>query len=735
MSKLALHLQSIPRDIALFPAEWVKIIDPPEQNPCPGKMVIGRTYMTDEESNALVWQGAVGATTWFNRWKSFYSSRGYVHCWEGPNEPQPMGNKDFRAALNAFTVRLAQLMRASGLTLVGHNWAVGWPDIGHAVEFRNSITELEYLDHYLGIHEYSARTMLNGGGFETLRYRKTFNELRAAGIPIPPTIIGECGIDGGVLKPPEPKCGWQVYTNEDNYLEQLKWYDSEIKKDREIVTATIFTICDWDWHTFNLTDSLIKKLASYIESDTEEQVVYALGVDVSEHQGDISWKALWDYGVRFAFIRLGDGLYRDPEFDRNWTEAGNLGILRGAYHYARHDKDGQAAFIDSVLGDKVPELGVWGDLEDEDFTTERIDRYMTYTKLRTELPLGVYSSPRLLNIWSPLPESVTSCDLWIASPGVPEPVMPKLYWEDWTFWQFGQRQIDGRTVDVDYYNGTVEDLISRYSGEDPVDPVDPVDPSGGDIKYTWYDGTQVTEEAFRNEFGEFTVTIGGEYHVSEMIAITGPSTFRFRVIDASGNPMPGVSVVWYWPDAPLYPGSGYDGRGVECITKDNGWAEASMGLGAYYWPDDPSQGKLVGPHKAWIYGEKSDLVSGIGMIGQTEHDHFDVVVSPSVTPPPQTTYTLTTSVAGSGTVSGGGVYNAGAIASATANASDGWSFVGWAGSVTSIANPVSIKMDSNKNITANFVASSDPIADKVASARMHLAEADADLVEVQEMLK
>jgi hypothetical protein len=47
-----------------------------------------------------------------------------------------------------------------------------------------------------------------------------------------------------------------------------------------------------------------------------------------------------------------------------------------------------------------------------------------------------------------------------------------------------------------------------------------------------------------------------------------------------------------------------------------------MGKGAYYWP---AQGQ-IGPHAIWVHGSgvRSDLLFGLGMIGATNHDHFDV---------------------------------------------------------------------------------------------------------------
>lgn len=58
------------------------------------------------------------------------------------------------------------------------------------------------------------------------------------------------------------------------------------------------------------------------------------GIDVSQWQGDINWRAARAAGVRFAYIKATEGGdYVDPNFRRNWDEAKAAGIARGAYHF------------------------------------------------------------------------------------------------------------------------------------------------------------------------------------------------------------------------------------------------------------------------------------------------------------------------------------------------------------------------------------------------------------------
>jgi len=79
---------------------------------------------------------------------------------------------------------------------------------------------------------------------------------------------------------------------------------------------------------------------------------YVQGVDVSQHQGPIDWRALAGSGVRFVYIKATQGSnHVDPRFRANWDGAARAGLYRGAYHYFTLCKPGavQAAlFIRTV---------------------------------------------------------------------------------------------------------------------------------------------------------------------------------------------------------------------------------------------------------------------------------------------------------------------------------------------------------------------------------------------------
>src|SRR6056300_1108216 len=72
------------------------------------------------------------------------------------------------------------------------------------------------------------------------------------------------------------------------------------------------------------------------------------------------------------------------------------------------------------------------------------------------------------------------------------------------------------------------------------------------------------------------------------------------------------------------------------------------------------------------------------------------------TPPSQITkqYTLTASAGDGGSVTGGGTFASGTQVSLTATPTSGYSFSGWSNGST--ANPLTVTLNSNTSITANF---------------------------------
>ncbi len=98
---------------------------------------------------------------------------------------------------------------------------------------------------------------------------------------------------------------------------------------------------------------------------------YAIhGIDVSRYQNRINWSLVarmksLDVQLQFAVMKATEGqTFVDRTFKRNWKNSREAGMIRGAYHFFRGDKDAAAQarnFISTVRllpGDLPPVLDV-----------------------------------------------------------------------------------------------------------------------------------------------------------------------------------------------------------------------------------------------------------------------------------------------------------------------------------------------------------------------------------------
>lgn len=87
----------------------------------------------------------------------------------------------------------------------------------------------------------------------------------------------------------------------------------------------------------------------------ETRAVQTEGVDVSSHQGDVAWSTLWNSGVKWAYAKATEGTYyKNPYFAQQYNGSYNVGMIRGAYHFATPDTTSGATqanyFVDNGGG-------------------------------------------------------------------------------------------------------------------------------------------------------------------------------------------------------------------------------------------------------------------------------------------------------------------------------------------------------------------------------------------------
>jgi GH25 family lysozyme M1 (1,4-beta-N-acetylmuramidase) len=201
-------------------------------------------------------------------------------------------------------------------------------------------------------------------------------------------------------------------------------------------------------------------------------LAYADGVDVSHWQGTIAWSQVDNAGIQFAFMKATEGTnYTDSMLARNWAATQQVGIYRGAYHFARPSVGSAPAqaryFVSKVGSFKQPgvlppvlDLEATGGLGPAALRTWVSTWLTTVEDLTGRTPI-LYFSPSFWETNLGNSTAFTRYPLWIAhyttasAPRVPGG------WSTWTFWQ---RTSSGRVsgiagdVDMNRFNGTTAQL-------------------------------------------------------------------------------------------------------------------------------------------------------------------------------------------------------------------------------------------------------------------------------------
>lgn len=203
------------------------------------------------------------------------------------------------------------------------------------------------------------------------------------------------------------------------------------------------------------------------------------GIDVSHFQGTVDWPAAAAGGIAFAYAKTSDGgTGSDQKFATNWAGMKAAGIPRGAYHFFRPatSAEAQADHFVQLVGALAPgDLPPMLDLEETKTATApeqwdavavdaRVPLVLTWLE-RVEAALGLrpilYTRRGFVQTYFPDPGQLTDYLLWVAHyTGKPAPDVPA-GWQDWTFWQFSETgTVPGiaGSVDLDRFNGTLEQL-------------------------------------------------------------------------------------------------------------------------------------------------------------------------------------------------------------------------------------------------------------------------------------
>lgn len=234
------------------------------------------------------------------------------------------------------------------------------------------------------------------------------------------------------------------------------------RKALKILAACAFTTC-LGILGYLLTDYILERRARFarypgfgISIPTHFRIY---GIDVSHHQGRIAWDAVkqmheGDIRLGFAFIKATEGVQsNDPRFERNWRNARQQGIRRGAYHYFLPDKNAKLQanhFIQLVKlskGDLPPVL----DVEETrgmpaSTIKKRVREWLEIVRRHYGVKPIIYASPSFYH--DVLGDDFNDYKLWVAH--YVRQNQPRIG-RDWVFWQFSESgRVNGIRAKVDF---------------------------------------------------------------------------------------------------------------------------------------------------------------------------------------------------------------------------------------------------------------------------------------------
>lgn len=157
-----------------------------------------------------------------------------------------------------FWSALADTMNAAGYHPMVGSFVAGQPKVEALKPLAKVMKSKKYAWSW-GYHSYTLGMTkdLKQEMEYTFHYRTLSKACDLQGIPL---ILSE----GGFLDPPASK-GWKASHTAAEYLNWLKWFDSEIKKDKDVVGLTIFQSGNKkDFASFDL-EPLAKDLAAYLK--------------------------------------------------------------------------------------------------------------------------------------------------------------------------------------------------------------------------------------------------------------------------------------------------------------------------------------------------------------------------------------------------------------------------------------------------------------------------------------
>ena len=184
------------------------------------------------------------------------------------------------------------------------------------------------------------------------------------------------------------------------------------------------------------------------------------------------------YDIDFVFIKASEGEnFRDSFFQKNWNSLQKFDVKKGAYHFFRPTLDVNKQFQNFSQTVKLADedLPPVLDIEVEDGRSKKeivhaVKQWLALAEKKYGVKPIIYTN---LNFYkATLAGHFDEYPMWIARYSNREPILD--YGNSWTFWQYGNRgKIPGIEGDVDLnvFNGSLEELDALSNGKSPFSEV------------------------------------------------------------------------------------------------------------------------------------------------------------------------------------------------------------------------------------------------------------------------
>jgi GH25 family lysozyme M1 (1,4-beta-N-acetylmuramidase) len=263
--------------------------------------------------------------------------------------------------------------------------------------------------------------------------------------------------------------------------------------DPRFQAALIYTYDDSDeeqWARYDIRIAAFKNamdnfqeafpvVQEYVWGTPPPVIEKAKGIDISWYQNlGIKWDNFVANGNSFAYIRLSTGQTLDSAAFGHLDSARARNVLTGFYHTLdpAYNTTRQARFFEALSRSFPSELPCAVDIEMTGLTSVKIKAFLDEWDKRTNRPIIIYTSKHYWELLAgPWQLWAAKYPLWVAdaTKDAKAPLLPDI-WQGlgWKFWQWGGRtdNIYPTTVDRNWYNGTLNELLAWVGTPPPVEP-------------------------------------------------------------------------------------------------------------------------------------------------------------------------------------------------------------------------------------------------------------------------